>query len=71
MSHKELGAAVRMSKNTVSKYVEMLEDLLLIETDLTSVFTREGLKGNGKMRYKILPIQRTINGVEQVRIDTI
>ena len=61
VSYKEIGAAVRMSKNTVNKYVEMLEDRLLIETDHTSVFTREGLKGNGKMRYKILPIQRAID----------
>ena len=61
VSYKEIGAAVRMSKNTVRKYVEMLEDRLLIETDHTSVFTREGLKGNGKMRYKILPIQEAID----------
>ena len=61
MSYKESGAAVRMSKNTVSKYVEMLEDRLLIETDHTSVFTRKGLKGNGKLRDKILPIQGAIN----------
>ena len=61
VSYKEIGAAVRMSKNTVKKYVEMLEDRLLIETDHTSVFTREGLKGNGKLRYKILPIQGAID----------
>ena len=61
VSYKEIGAAVRMSKNTVKKYVEMLEDRLLIETDHTSVFTCEGMKGNGKLRYKILPIQGAID----------
>ena len=61
LSYKEIGDAVNLSKNTVSKYVAMLEERLLIETDHTSVFTREGLKGNGKMRYKILPIQGAID----------
>lgn len=50
-----------MSKNTVRKYVEMLEERLLIETEYTSVFTCEGMKGNGKLRYKILPIQGAID----------
>ena len=61
VSYKDIGAAVRMSKNTVSKYVSMLEERLLIETQHTSVFTQEGLKGNGKLRYKILPIQGAID----------
>ena len=61
VSYKEIGAAVHMSKNTVRKYVAMLEERLLIETDHTSVFTHEGMKGNGKLRYKILPIQGAID----------
>ena len=61
VSYKEIGAAVRMSKNTVRKYVEMLEERMLIETENTSVFTHEGMKGNGKLRYKILPIQGAID----------
>ena len=61
LSYKDIGAAVGMSKNTVSKYVSMLEERLLIETEHTSVFTHEGLKGNGKLRYKILPIQGAID----------
>ena len=61
LSYKDIGAAVGMSKNTVSKYVSMLEERLLIETAHTSVFTQEGLKGNGKLRYKILPIQGAID----------
>ena len=39
----------------------MLEERLLIETQHTSVFTQEGLKGNGKLRYKIPPIQGAID----------
>lgn len=58
VSYKEIGAAVNMSRNTARKYAAMLGDRLLIETEHTSVFTYGGLKGNKKLRYKILPIHR-------------
>ena len=57
VSYREIGAAVGMSKNTVSKYVAKLEERGLIETEPTSVITRGGLKGNGRLRYRILPIR--------------
>ena len=57
VSYREIGAAVSMSKNTVSKYVAKLEERGLIETEPTSVITRDGLKGNGKLKYRILPIR--------------
>ena len=57
VSYREIGKAVGMSKNTVSKYVAKLEARKLIETEPTSVITRDGLKGNGKLKYRILPIQ--------------
>ena len=61
VSYREIGAAVGMSKNTVSKYVAKLEARGLIETEPTSVITRDGLKGNGKLRYRILPIQIAVD----------
>ena len=61
VSCREIGAAVGMSKNTVSKYVAKLEERGLIETEPTSVFTRDGLKGNGKLRYRLLPIQIAVD----------
>ena len=61
VSYREIGDAVGMSKNTVSKYVAKLETRGLIETEPTSVFTRDGLKGNGKLRYRILPIQVAVD----------
>ena len=61
VSYREIGAAVGMSKNTVSKYVAKLEACKLIETEPTSVITRDGLKGNGKLRYRILPIQIAVD----------
>ena len=57
VSYREIGAAVGMSKNTVSKYVAKLEARGLIETEPTSVITWDGLKGNGKLKYRILPIR--------------
>ena len=61
VSYREIGDAVGMSKNTVSKYVAKLEARGLIETEPTSVITRDGLKGNGKLKYKILPIQIAVD----------
>ena len=61
VSYREIGEAVGMSKNTVSKYVAKLEARKLIETEPTSVITRDGLKGNGRLRYRILPIQIAVD----------
>ena len=61
VSYREIGAAVGMSKNTVSKYVATLEERGLIETEPTSIITRDGLKGNGRLKYKILPIQIAVD----------
>ena len=61
VSYREIGAAVGMSKNTVSKYVAKLEARKLIETEPTSVITHDGLKGNGRLKYKILPIQIAVD----------
>lgn len=61
VSYREIGAAVGMSKNTVSKYVAKLEARKLIETEPTSVITRDGLKGNGKLKYRILPIRIAVD----------
>ena len=61
VSYREIGDAVGMSKNTVSKYVAKLEARKLIEMEPTSVITRDGLKGNGRLKYKILPIQIAVD----------
>ena len=61
VSYREIGAAVGMSKNTVGKYVAKLEARGLIETEPTSVITHDGLKGNGRLRYRLLPIQIAVD----------
>ena len=55
VSYKEIGDAVGMSRNTVGKYVAMLEERKLVGTEPTTIITRDGRKGNGKLRYKDLP----------------
>ena len=55
-SYKTIGRALKMSKNTVAKYVNLLEEKKLIELEPTSVYTKNGLKLNGNLQYKVLPI---------------
>ena len=55
-SHKTIGRALKMSKNTVSKYVHLLEEKKLIELEPTSVTDKNGKKRNGNLQYKVLPI---------------
>ena len=55
-SYKTIGRALKMSKNTVAKYVHSLADKRLIELEQTSVTDKNGKKRNGNLQYKILPI---------------
>ena len=60
-SYKTIGEAVKMSENTVRKYVCSLADKDLIRTENISVMTRDGLKRNGNLLYTIPPIQLALN----------
>ena len=55
-SYKTIGRALKMSKNTVAKYVHSLADKRLIELEQTSVTDKNGKKRNGNLNYKVLPI---------------
>ena len=55
-SYKTIGRALKMSKNTIAKYVHSLEEKKLIELEQTSFTDKNGKKRNGNLRYKILPI---------------
>ena len=48
---------MRMSANTVRKYVCELEEWQLISTESSTVTTRDGMKRNGNLLYTIRPIQ--------------
>ena len=55
-SYKTIGAAVGInSRNTVKKYVDMLEEKRLITTCPTKLFTAYGIR-NGNLLYHIEPI---------------
>ena len=53
--------AVRMSVNTVQKYVAELEERGLIVTEPTFIITGDGRKHNGTLHYTILPIQNAVD----------
>ena len=59
-SYRRIGKAVRMSVNTVRKYVAALEDKGLIVTEQTSVTTKKGQKRNGSLLYTIRPIKEAV-----------
>ncbi len=60
-SYRTIGKAVKMSANTVRKYVSELEEKQLIRTEPTTVTTRDGRKRNGTLRYYIRPIQEAVD----------
>ena len=60
-SYRTIGKALKMSQNTVRKYVLSLEDKHLISTDITEVITKDGRKRNGTLLYTIRPIKEAID----------
>ena len=60
-SYRSIGKAVRMSTNTVRKYVAALEESGLIITEPTSIITKGGQKRNGSLLYHIRPIQEAVD----------
>ena len=56
-SYTTIGEAVGMSKNTVKKYVDELRKKGLVETQYTTVTTKDGHTHNGSLCYTILPIE--------------
>ncbi len=57
-SYKTIGKALKMSRNTVCKYVRQLEEKEFIATEPTAVHTSQGKKLNGNLLYTILPIEQ-------------
>ena len=59
-SYRTIGRAVRLSENTVRKYVQELEERELIVTERTSIITQDGRKQNGSLLYTILPVEQVL-----------
>ena len=70
-SYRTIGEAVGMSRNTVRKYVQELEERGLIRTERTSIITQDGRKQNGSLLYTILPIQFSIDQFYQRQMDAV
>ena len=68
-SYKTIGKAVGMTRNTVRKYAQMLEERHLIATEPTKVVTKSGVKRNGSLLYTVLPIDEAVrfHNEEQLR----
>ena len=49
-----------MSRNTVCKYVRLLEEKGLIRTERTSIVLKNGRKRNGSLLYTILPVEQVL-----------
>ena len=60
-SCKTIGQAVRMSENTVRKYLRRLEERGLIVTEPTEVITKTGERRNGNLMFALRPIQEVID----------
>lgn len=59
-SYKTIGKAVKMSPNTVRKYVAALEEKSLISTEATMIRRKDGRPMNGSLLYTIRPIQGAV-----------
>ena len=64
-SYTTIGQTVGLSKNTVRKYVRMLEQKGLIETSPTTVVTKKGEVHNGSLKYHIRPIAEAEEGFDR------
>jgi len=64
-SYKTIGRAVRMSVNTVAKYVRELEDRKLVRTGPTMIRKTDGTPRNGVLLYTVLPIQCAVDEYHQ------
>lgn len=59
-SYKTIGKALKMSQNTVRKYVVGLIDKKLITAEPTRIRSKDGGKRNGSLLYTIRPIEEAV-----------
>lgn len=59
-SYKTIGKALKMSQNTVRKYITGLIDKKLITAEPTKILSIDGRKRNGSLLYTILPIEEAV-----------
>ncbi len=59
-SYGTIGKALKMSRNTVRKYIRQLEDKGFILTEHTTVRTQRGERRNGTLLYNLRPMREPI-----------
>ena len=59
-SYRTIAQALKLSVNTVRKYVGQLEDKHLISTEPTKIRAKSGMQRNGSLLYTILPIEDAV-----------
>ena len=75
-SEATIAKRLHLSRNTVAKYVRLLEERGLIVTERTQIQMRNGIRKNGSLRYTIIPMyevmeqrhQRQLAEVERRRV---
>ena len=55
-SEATIAKRLHLSRNTVAKYVRLLEERGLIITEHTKIITKNGIKKNGSLLYTIIPL---------------
>ena len=59
-SEATIAKRLHLSRNTVAKYVRLLEERGLIITEHTKIITKNGIKKNGRLLYTIIPLQKVM-----------
>lgn len=59
-SEATIAKRLHLSRNTVAKYVRLLEERRLIVTEHTKIITKNGIKKNGSLLYTIIPLQKVM-----------
>ena len=67
-SYSTIGSAVHMSDNTVKKYVDLLRQKRLIDTDHTKVRWKSGESRNGTLLYHVRPIREAIDYYQEMQL---
>ena len=59
-SEATIAKRLHLSRNTVAKYVRLLEERGLIITERTKIITKNDIKKNGSLLYTISPLQKVM-----------
>ena len=59
-SEATIAKRLHLSRNTVAKYVRLLEERGLIITEHTKIITKNVIKKNGSLLYTIIPLQKVM-----------